>query len=102
MTEVLWSGPAALELEAALDYIALDNREAADRLAGQVFKAVSRLQEFPSSGRMVPELDDARLREIVREPFRVIYQQHNDTVEILAVVRAEQEPDFTEIQGRRV
>lgn len=102
MTDVFWSGPSVRELEAALDFIALDNREAADRLAGEIFKAVSRLQRFPSSGRMVPELDDPNLREVVHEPFRIIYQQRKDTVEILAVVRAEQEPDFPEIQGRNV
>ncbi|NTV73961.1 MAG: type II toxin-antitoxin system RelE/ParE family toxin, partial [Holophaga sp.] len=52
--------------------------------------------------RIVPELGDPNLREVVHEPFRVIYQQRKDTVEILAVVRAEQEPDFPEIQGRNI
>jgi toxin ParE1/3/4 len=100
--EIIWSGPAMRELEAALDFIAVDNRDAADRLAGAVYKAVSRLQRFPASGRMVPELEDPHLREVIHEPFRVIYQQREDSVEILAVVRAEQEPDFMEIHNRSV
>ena len=90
------------ELEAALDFIALDNRDAADRLAGAVYKAVSRLQRFPASGRMVPELEDPQLREVIHEPFRVIYQQREYAVEILAVVRAEEERDFMEIRNRSV
>ena len=102
MTAINWSGPAIREFEAALDFISLDNREAADRLAMTIYKAVGRLQRFPASGRMVPELEDPNLREVIHEPFRVIYQQRENGVDILAVVRAEQEPDFLEIQGRSV
>ena len=49
---------------------------------------------------MVPELDDPEIREIIHPPFRVIYQQGQEWVEILAVVRAEQDPDFRAIGGR--
>jgi hypothetical protein len=43
---------------------------------------------------MVPELEDPVLREVVHAPFRVINQRLENMVEILAVVRAEQDPDF--------
>jgi plasmid stabilization system protein ParE len=102
VTRIQWSGPAIRELEASLDFIAQDNRDAADRLAEAIYKAVSRLQRFPASGRMVPELEDPSLREVIHQPFRVIYQQRGRAVEILAVVRAEQGPDFQETQGRSV
>lgn len=102
VTDIRWAGPAIRELEAALDYIARDNREAADRLADAVYNAVSRLRRFPASGRMVPELEDPDIREVIHPPFRVIYHQISGLVEILAVVRAEQEPDFLEIQTRTV
>jgi len=100
VTRVRWSGPAIRELEASLEFIARDNLDAAERLASAVFKAVGRLQRFPASGRMVPELDDPEIREIIHPPFRVIYQQGQEWVEILAVVRAEQDPDFRAIGGR--
>jgi plasmid stabilization system protein ParE len=77
-----------------LDYIARDNRDAADRLARAIHRAVGRLRAYPDSGRMVPELEDPVLREVVHAPFRVIYQRLENMVEILAVVRAEQDPDF--------
>ena len=100
VTAIRWSGPAIRELEAALGFIAKDNQQAADRMAGAVFKAATRLQRFPASGRMVPELEDPSLREVIHEPFRVIYQQREGSVEILAVVRTEQEPDVLEIHAR--
>ncbi|WP_394365900.1 type II toxin-antitoxin system RelE/ParE family toxin [Mesoterricola sediminis] len=100
MIEVHWSGPAGRALETALDFIAMDNRDAADRLARAVHKAISRLERFPTSGRMVPELDDPNLREVVHPPFRIIYQPGARSVEILAVIRSEQAPDFAAITGR--
>lgn len=100
MTAIRWSGPAIREFEGALDYIALENRDAADRLARAIHRAVGRLRAFPDSGRMVPELEDPGLREAVHAPFRVIYQSQKDLVEILAVVRTEQETDFEGILVR--
>ena len=100
VTAIRWPGPAIREFEGALDYIALDDRDAADRLARAIHRAVGRLRAFPDSGRMVPELEDPTLREVVHSPFRVIYQRQETLVEILAVVRAEQEADFEGIQLR--
>jgi plasmid stabilization system protein ParE len=84
----------------ALDFIALDNPDAALRSAMAVDKAVRRLARFPGSGRMVPELEDPVIREVIHPPFRVIHQQGQTSVEVLAVLRAEQDPDFRAIGGR--
>lgn len=100
MSAVLWAGPALRELEAALDYIARDNPEAAEQLGRKVHAAVGRLAEYPDSGRVVPELGDPLLREVVRELFRVIYERGRSGVRVLAVVRAEQRPDFETIHER--
>jgi toxin ParE1/3/4 len=100
MIQIRWSGPAIREFEAALDFIARDNREAADRLARSVHRAVGRLRTYPESGRIVPELESAGLREVIHAPFRVVYQRLDAVVDILAVVRFEQEPDFEMIQAR--
>jgi len=100
VTVIRWSGPAIREFEGSLEYIARDNRDAADRLARAIHRAVGRLRAFPNSGRMVPELEDPTLREVVHAPFRIIYQSEENLVEILAVVRTEQETDFEGILVR--
>jgi toxin ParE1/3/4 len=101
VSAVLWAGPALRELEEALDYIALDNPRAAEQLGRKIHAAVSRLEAFPDSGRIVPELGDPLLREVIHEPFRVIYERgEGGEVRVLAVVRAEREPNFVEIQER--
>lgn len=100
VSQVLWAGPALRELEEALDYIAQDNPEAAEQLGRKLHAAVGRLAEFPDSGRVVPELGDPQLREVVHGPFRVIYESGKGMVRVLAVVRAERQPDFEEFQKR--
>ena len=100
MSAVFWAGPARRDLDAALDYIAEDNPEAVERLGRKLHAAVGRLAEFPDSGRVVPELGDPLLREVIHEPFRVIYERGRVGVRVLAVVRAEQQPDFGTIQER--
>ena len=62
---ILWAGPALRELEEALDYIARDDPGASDRLGHKLHAAVGRLARFPDLGRMVPEVEDPTLREIV-------------------------------------
>lgn len=49
---------------------------------------------------MVPEFEDPNLREVVHEPFRMIYEVREGQVDILAVVRTEQQPDFWHIITR--
>ena len=97
---VLWAGPALRELEESLDYIAREAPEAADRIGHKVHGAVGRLAQFPDLGRMVPEIEDPFLREIIEPPFRVIYERQEDVIRVLAVLRFERDPDLGEIQRR--
>lgn len=40
----------------------------------QVFRLVGQLADFPESGRIVPELDDPNIREVIRRPCRIVYR----------------------------
>ena len=44
MAEVIWAEPALNDLDAIADYIALDNPEAAGRLAQKIFEHVGILK----------------------------------------------------------
>ena len=65
-----------------------------------IHQAVGRLRAFPESARMVPELEDPRIREVLHGPFRVVYEIRADLVEIVAAVRSEQNSVFEEIAAR--
>jgi toxin ParE1/3/4 len=50
-----------------------------------VLVAVERLADFPNSGRVVPELKDPAIREIIFGNYRIVYRVKGDLVEVLTV-----------------
>lgn len=89
MAEVIWTEPALYDLDAIVDYIALDNPEAAKRLVQNVFRHVEQLADHPKSGSKPPELKGWRYRQIVEPPCRLFYRHEGTRVFILYVMRSE-------------
>lgn len=81
-----WTRLAAGHLEAAFDYLAQDNADAAGTIVDRILSAVEALERHPEMGRggRVP-----RTRELViaGTPFVVAYRVRKDRIEILAVLR---------------
>ncbi len=91
MAEIVWSEPALQELDALAEYIALDNRAAASQLVKEIFTKVERLETFPESGRVPPELPNSIYREVVVPPCRIFYRVDGSKVLILYVMREERQ-----------
>lgn len=85
MAKVNWSLEAIEDLDQIHRYFPRYSRIAADCLASRVFASVTRLEDFPLYGRIVPEFDVTDLREIIIGEFRVIYQLQSDDVHVIAV-----------------
>ena len=81
-------------------YIAKANPGAAERWVNELFDAVERLEDFPESGRVVPEVGVRRIRELIFGAYRVIYNV-KDKVEILTVRRGSQLLDVSEIDDEQ-
>ncbi|WP_290650304.1 type II toxin-antitoxin system RelE/ParE family toxin [Aquisalimonas sp.] len=91
MAEVIWTEPAIQELDAIAEYIALDNPVAASNLVEEVFDKTGRLEDFPQSGRIPPELPNSIYREIVVPPCRIFYRGEGNRVLVLYVMREERQ-----------
>ena len=91
MAEVIWAEPALEALDAIAEYIALDNPVAASDLVREVFNQTERLEHFPQSGRIPPELPDSVYRELVVQPCRIFYREDGQLVFILCVMREERQ-----------
>lgn len=89
MAEVIWTEPALQELDAIAEYIALDNPAAASHLVKDVFDKIERLENFPRSGRIPPELPNSVYREIAVPPCRIFYREDEKQVLVLYVMREE-------------
>jgi toxin ParE1/3/4 len=85
MAELRWTPQAADDLEAITHFIAADSPPYARLFAMDVIASVERLQLFPKSGRMVPELHDPRVREILLGNYRIVYRAGEEAVEVLTI-----------------
>lgn len=85
MAEVRWTALAADDLEAITEFIAADSPHYARLFAIDAITAVERLARLPFSGRIVPELGDQAIREILLGSYRILYRVKDDLVEILTV-----------------
>ena len=73
------------DLEAIADFIAVDSAHYASLLVIDVMMAVERLTAFPLSGRILPELNDPAVREIILGNYRIAYRVRDELVEVLTV-----------------
>lgn len=89
MAEVVWTEPALQQLDAIAEYITLDKPVAARHLVKTIFDKAERLEDFPQSGRIPPELPNSVYRELVIPPCRVFYREDKKRVFVLYVMREE-------------
>jgi len=72
--QVALSPSARGDLRDIVRYISLDSPERAVRFGQFLISNTKRLADFTELGRVVPEFDDASIREIVVRSYRVIYR----------------------------
>ena len=85
MTPVRWTKQAQSDLEAIRAYIGRDSPHYARLMVERLVGAVERLQQFPESGRMVPEYQNHALREVIEGSYRVVYLRLPVEVQVLTV-----------------
>jgi addiction module RelE/StbE family toxin len=84
--ELKWTELAVNDLEGIRDYIAKDSEFYAIRLIERVFQVIEKLKLFPESGRVVQEIDDINIRELILMNYRIIYKIEKDFIYILAII----------------
>lgn len=88
MTRVIWTLQAVEDIEAIKAYIARDSARYAELLVERLVAAVEHLERFPRSGRIVPEIGDDTLREVIHGNYRVVYRVRSEAVEVITVYHA--------------
>lgn len=91
MTRINWSSEARRDLRAIAEYHEATSPSYAKSVVRLLYKAVSRLEEFPRSGRIVPELQMQDYRESLSDGYRTIYLVQLNAVEILAIAHSRQD-----------
>ena len=88
MSGVRWTEQAVEDLRAIREYIERDSPRYGRLVAERLFDATSRLEAFPRSGRIVPEVCRDDLREIVVGDYRLVYRLDRDAAVLLTVFRS--------------
>jgi toxin ParE1/3/4 len=87
---LVWSPTALEDADAIAAYISRDSRQYASAVTRRFRDTARDLRQFPLSGRMVPELEDERIREKIVYGWRMIYRIENAVVTIAAIVHSRQ------------
>ena len=83
--EIEWTRRARRDVLEIGDFIARDKPMAAARWARRLMDTAERIALFPSSGRVVPEIDRPEIREVILESYRIVYFVGATRISILTV-----------------
>lgn len=84
--KVIWSYEATADLDALAEYIVRDSSFYAAAFTQQILDISRSLNEFSERGRVVPELSDPNVRELLIREYRLIYSIEPSRIVILALV----------------
>jgi len=84
--KVVWTKQGYSTLDEAVDYVAQDSLTAAQQLLQSALDSAESLSMFGERGRIVPELQQPNVRELLIQRYRLIYEVFDAKVEILAFI----------------
>ena len=88
MVKVIWTEIAIEDIRLIHEYISKDSKRYADRFIEKIINRVTQLENFPRSGRVVPEFDSELLRELIEGNYRIVYKITSDQVAVVRVHHA--------------
>jgi toxin ParE1/3/4 len=86
MAEIKWTDQSLNDIENIAEFIAKDSEYYASVQVNRFFEETEILHQFPYSGRIVPEINNKDVREIISGNYRIIYKiVSSDRIDILTV-----------------
>lgn len=98
---VIWSESAESALDEAIAFIAEESPNVARDVLVRVLEAAASLAALSERGGPVPEVDEPATRQILVDPYRLIYCVEEDSVTILALLHQRQDVDLWSRGGRQ-
>jgi toxin ParE1/3/4 len=85
VADIVWRPQAISDLEALEAYYEQVAPDFAPLFVAAIFETTRRLMDFPRAGRVVPEIGNESIRELLYRQYRIIYYLEDDRAEILTV-----------------
>ena len=74
MAKIIWTELALEDLKNIHNYIAKDSLVYANRVIEKIILRIDQSKSFPKSGRVVPEINNDSIRELIHGNYRIIYK----------------------------
>jgi len=85
MVKILWTELAIDDLKNIHDYISKESIVYANNMIEKIVSRVDQIEQFPESGRIVPEFRKRSLRELIEGSYRIIYKIHRQYIGIIRI-----------------
>ncbi len=83
--KVILTPTAHQDLREIVEFIARDDRKAAEKFGYTLLDNALSLTKFPDRGRLVPEFKDEQIREIILRSYRIIYYVEKTWKEVYVI-----------------
>lgn len=89
MVKITWTDNAYLDLKNIHDYISKDSKKYAYLQVNRIKEKTKILKTYPNSGRIVPEVNQENIRELIEGNYRIIYRiKNSNRIDILSIFHA--------------
>jgi len=82
---IIWSPLAVERISEIAEYISQNNLDASTKWVDDIFTKIEQLNNFPESGRIVPEMNRNNIRELIYKNYRIVYRIESEQISILTV-----------------
>ena len=82
---VIWTDESLEKLSEIEEFIARDSPQRAKNFIDFLIERGESIAQNPSIGRVVPEISDPLMREIIVKNYRIVYKIKQNKIEILTV-----------------
>ncbi|MFI5172419.1 MAG: type II toxin-antitoxin system RelE/ParE family toxin [Chitinophagales bacterium] len=77
--EIIISNTAINDLAEIEEYISRDSYRMAHKLISKILSRINLLSDFPGMGRIVPEFNDSKIKELILGNYRVVYMKIDES-----------------------
>ncbi|MFA4826624.1 MAG: type II toxin-antitoxin system RelE/ParE family toxin [Methanoregula sp.] len=101
--QVVWSPEAIEDMESIAGYISRDSERYAAAVVDRLLNAARDLSYSPYAGRIVPELEDKSIRELIIYSYRLVYRVKGNVITVAAVIHGKRllDPVTERIRGQQ-
>ena len=86
--KIIWTHEALERLQGIKKYISKDSPDRASQFLQRIIDRAETIPLNPHLGRIVPELSNPEIRELIYKNYRIVYRISNKSIEILTVFEA--------------